>query len=403
MARNVLSRMETICAEVMEMPEIFLADGDDDDDVESTVEIDEAAELDELAADEDDAESVEDCDGEKSKDASKSGDGKGGKSSNEKGVSVKVNCEDKKQQKVGKWISRALRAAVNPIVSKFNLNLKVNLDLNVANKEGKQEAVSSASKQQEAGKAKPTAQQLRRRADLARIKELEKENRHLEKVFEKIVTAYTDMKANLAEKSSEYDKLKEKHSREESKLGKLVDELLILKKAISNFEMENKKLEIEKIQLKQELRQEREDKTHKIKQFESKLEELQTKSESEIQKLKEETAAQLLEKQTTLNQKESDLNQLSKQLQTLQEDFAKCEANHLQNFQQHLQKQAQLELKVMDLMQKNRELTASSQEHRPSNSTVREDSCGTGHACPLCGSMFRNMADLQIHVESCVS
>uniref|UniRef100_A0A8D8AQ04 (northern house mosquito) hypothetical protein n=1 Tax=Culex pipiens TaxID=7175 RepID=A0A8D8AQ04_CULPI len=169
MARNVLSRMETICAEVMEMPEIFLADGEDDDDVESTVEIDE---LDELAADEDDAESVEDCDGEKSKDASKSGDGKGGKSSKEKGVSVKVNCEDKKQQKVGKWISRALRAAVNPIVSKFNLNLKVNLDLNVANKEGKQEAASSASKQQEAGKAKPTAQQLRRRADLARIKEV---------------------------------------------------------------------------------------------------------------------------------------------------------------------------------------------------------------------------------------
>ncbi|EDS43325.1 predicted protein [Culex quinquefasciatus] len=280
MARSVLSRMETICAEVMEMPEIFLADGEEDDDDDgSTVEIDEAAELDELAADEDDAESVEDCDGEKSKDASKSGAGKGGKSSKEKGVSVKVNCEDKKQQKVGKWISRALQAAVNPIVTKFNLNLKVNLDLNVANKEGKQEAATNASKQQEAGKPKPTAQQMRRRADLARIKE----------------------------------------------------------------------------------------------------------------------------KQTTLNQKESDLNQLTKQLQTLQEDFAKCEANHLQNSQQHLQKQAQLELKVMDLIQKNRELTASSQEHRFSNSTVREDSCGAGHACPLCGSMFRNMADLQIHVESCVS
>lgn len=54
---------------------------------------------------------------------------------------------------------------------------------------------------------------------------------------------------------------------------------MILKKAISNFEMENKKLEIEKIQLNKELRQEREDKTHKIKQFESKLEELQTKSQ----------------------------------------------------------------------------------------------------------------------------
>ncbi|KAL9700666.1 hypothetical protein quinque_004107 [Culex quinquefasciatus] len=176
MARSVLSRMETICAEVMEMPEIFLADGEEDDDDDgSTVEIDEAAELDELAADEDDAESVEDCDGEKSKDASKSGAGKGGKSSKEKGVSVKVNCEDKKQQKVGKWISRALRAAVNPIVSKFNLNLKVNLDLNVANKEGKQEAASSAG-QQEAGKAKPTAQQLRKRADLARIKEVWKKN-----------------------------------------------------------------------------------------------------------------------------------------------------------------------------------------------------------------------------------
>lgn len=92
MARSVLSRMETICAEVMEMPEIFLADGEEDDDDESTVEIDEAAELDELAADEDDAESVEDCDGEKSEDASKSGAGKGGKSSKEKGVSVKVFC-----------------------------------------------------------------------------------------------------------------------------------------------------------------------------------------------------------------------------------------------------------------------------------------------------------------------
>lgn len=104
MARNaVLARMETICAEVMEMPEIFLADDEEDDD-EANDGGDDDAQSENLDADEPDDEDIPagvDEEKECGESDRKENDGSSGKSGGknkggkadpqqDKGVSVKV-------------------------------------------------------------------------------------------------------------------------------------------------------------------------------------------------------------------------------------------------------------------------------------------------------------------------
>lgn len=105
MARNaVLARMETICVEVMEMPEIFLADDDEDDeDVDDdapseNLDADEPVDDEDIpAADEENAGDEKGGDESERKEKGGSSGKSGGKSKRdkadaeqEKGVSVKV-------------------------------------------------------------------------------------------------------------------------------------------------------------------------------------------------------------------------------------------------------------------------------------------------------------------------
>ncbi|XP_058831012.1 MATH and LRR domain-containing protein PFE0570w-like isoform X2 [Topomyia yanbarensis] len=279
MARNaMLSRMETICTEVMGMPEIFLEDDDETDDNDGLDEPDEEL-VEDIPADAD-----EDLETE---DAENSSDKIGNRSDKEKGVSVKVNCDDKKQQRYAKWISRALRAAVNPIVSRFNLNLKVNLDLNVANKgkTSKETDDQSKTKPAECKKPNPTPDQLRRRAELTRIRELEKENKSLEKVFRKIVSEYTDMKNKLTQKSGELEEYQQKLSCMESKISQLTASNSSLEKKIATERVNSSGMQENISKLKKEISNSQNEvessnkqiviKTAEVERLENKLAELQ--------------------------------------------------------------------------------------------------------------------------------
>ncbi|KXJ69553.1 hypothetical protein RP20_CCG026625 [Aedes albopictus] len=302
MARNaVLARMETICVEVMEMPEIFLAGDDEDDDevdddaLSENLNADEPVDDEDIpAADEENAGDEKGGDESERKEKGGSSGKSGGKSKRdkadaeqEKGVSVKVNCDDKKQQRYAKWISRALRAAVNPIVSRFNLNLKVNLDLNVANKANatsKADPPKSNSTESTSPASKPKAspRQLQRRTDLARIREKQS-----------IIASY-------------------------------------------------------------------EEQLHK---FKADIHELITSKTS-------------------------------------------SEAKFQQSVQEHLCSKNQLELRCLELMQQNRELNALVRRGVPSqeNTTIQEPHSSSTRGdltCPICGTPFKTLGDLQIHTENC--
>ncbi|XP_065087937.1 kinesin-related protein 4-like [Ochlerotatus camptorhynchus] len=424
MARNaIFARMETICAEVMEMPEIFLADDDDDDDEQcENLDVDEP---DDEASDDIPA-SAEDCDREEGAGKDESTGKAVGKSSGvkadadrEKGVSVKVNCDDKKQQRYAKWISRALRTAVNPIVSRFNLNLKVNLDLNVANKPNatqKNDPKNSNEPAKPDSKPKPTLHQQQRRADLTRIKELEKDNRHLEKVFGKIVTAYTDMKTKLSEKTTELDVYQNKALNEEAKVRQLSEERNKLKEQSEHETSVNKQLVEEKLQLLSKisetqrkldtLNKEFNSKCMLAKELESKLSQSQEHHKNTIEMEKTRFSAVLSEKQAVIDSREEQLQLMKTELQSLQDSKASFETQFQQTIQQYQHKSNQLELKIVELMRQNRDLNTLVGRGLPSleNSTVMEPtshSTGYGYTCPLCGTPFKNLGDLQIHTENC--
>ncbi|XP_021697694.1 putative leucine-rich repeat-containing protein DDB_G0290503 [Aedes aegypti] len=434
MARNaVLARMETICAEVMEMPEIFLADDEEDDD-EANDGGDDDAQSENLDADEPDDEDIPaGVDDEKGCGESdrKENDGSSGKSGRknkggkadpqqDKGVSVKVNCDDKKQQRYAKWISRALRAAVNPIVSRFNLNLKVNLDLNVANKanaptkaDPKRSNNESAS---QAGKPKPSPQQLQKRADLARIRELEKENRHLEKVFEKIVAAYTAMKTNLSEKTKEVEMHKSTAQSLEAQLKQITNEKEKLKTKSEQLLSVRNQLEKEKTQLQSQittlqheletLKKHNVSKCNDVQQLEKKLGDLQISHKEEMEKERSRCNSLLAEKQTIIDSNEEQLRKLKADIQELIDCKTATEKIFQQSVQEHIRSKNQLELRCVELMQQNRELNSLVSRAVPSseNYTVQEPISSTTSAnitCPICGRPFKNLGDLQIHTENC--
>ncbi|XP_062550179.1 myosin heavy chain, clone 203-like [Armigeres subalbatus] len=426
MARSsVLARMETICVEVMEMPEIFLADDEDDEDDDAQSENLDAVDPDDedipAADDEKDCDEAEpkEKDDSRGKSGAKNKGGKSGDAGQDKGVSVKVNCEDKKQQRYAKWISRALRAAVNPIVSRFNLNLKVNLDLNVANKANtneKADSKSSSSSAAPAEKPKPSPRQMQRQADLARIRELEKENRHLEKVFEKIVAGYTDMKTKLLEKTQQLNANQTKSASTETMLQQLTCERDTLKTSTEKLastknmmEQERNQLQsrISSLQLELETKKgELMSKGTAVKELESKLADLQESHKSTLEQERTKFNNLLNEKQVSLDSGEKVIQKLKAEFQELANSKASSEAKLQQIVQEHLKLKNQLELKCVDLMKQNQDLNVLvRREISPKeNTTVQEsfpNSSSSNITCPICGSPFKNLGDLQIHTENC--
>ncbi|XP_058462891.1 paramyosin-like [Malaya genurostris] len=411
MSRNaVLSRMETVCAEVMDMPEIFL-----DDDEDETDENDEMDEQDDESVENIPADTAEDDETAEDAENSTHSDTKRNRTDKDKGVSVKVNCEDKKQKRYAKWITRALKAAVNPIASRFNLNLKVNLDLNVANKgkTDKEADEQGSTKPSESNKNKPSPEQLKRRAELVRIKELEKENKYLEKVFRKIVSEYTGMKTKLAEKEEKLDEHQLKLTGFESKNEQLSIENSSLQEKMANalanstdMQQQVFKLRNDYSHIKNELESSKKQisiKTDELKNLQMKLAELEKQYNDETRNVQAKLSEALHEKQVILTSKESEIVRLTEQLRLVQDEKSQSESKYQAALQEHMQNRTQMELRNVELMQRNRELNSFVNREAPQtdNQTTKEQALACTYSCPICQSTFKYFSDLQIHTENC--
>ncbi|XP_055532287.1 putative leucine-rich repeat-containing protein DDB_G0290503 isoform X2 [Wyeomyia smithii] len=403
MARNaMLSRMETICAEAMEIQEIFL---DDDDD------LDEEEVPDDIPSDADD-DDVQQKDEESDGKSSRSSEKQEKRNNNDKGVSVKVNCEDKKQQRYAKWISRALRAAVNPIVSRFNLNLKVNLDLNLANKGNANKGSNEQENSKQENVGKPTPEQSKQRADLARIKALQKENKRLEAMFTKIVAAYSDMKTKLTQKTTEMDDLQLKVSKSDSNISQLLSDNSTLKAKLAEQEAHNDELQTELKQLQNQnssaqneintLEKQLEKSTNNSAELRKQVAELQQKYDAFVSRTQKEQA----EHKCTLDTKQAEIAKLSDLLKQLEEEKQMSETKFHRTLQAQVQKNTQLELRNVELMQRNRELSAlpkrnTSETAEHTTAVYSTSNVASNFTCPLCGTKFAKLGDLQIHTENC--
>ncbi|XP_055607887.1 DNA ligase 1-like [Uranotaenia lowii] len=422
----ILTRMETVCAEVMEMPEIFLDESEtEDDEEELPSESDNAAEDEELEdGDLDDDANAEDESG--SKDADSKDEGKNDKAKSEKkygkekGVSVKVNCEDKKQRTIAKWISRALKTAINPIVSRFNLNLKVNLDLNVASKDDdkkrspEKQKTSLDKPQQESGgndKAakKPTPGQLRAQADRSRIRELEKENKRLEKIFNKMLGVYTEMKQNLSNAKTEIKELQGSLNSSQNAINDLKKEKDVILDKVANKIEQVKKLEQDIDKLNNQLassresqlalQQEKDANLKSINALEDKIAIQQQQFDAQNKDVKK----LLEEEREKVETKTKELNLLSDRYSTLEERIRISEEANQRIIESHRLRETKLEAKILELREQILQLSRG--PSTGTENTTQRVSTGPAtdgsFACPICKKGFRNVADLQIHAENC--